>query len=85
MKRTFQRLARRGAEALGALAIVLPATAWAAHVAPITLRDATGAAITTGSTAPVSTEKTCGACHAAQWSTITQSYHFQQGRTNGGG
>ncbi|HEY6100148.1 MAG TPA: hypothetical protein VIW03_11995 [Anaeromyxobacter sp.] len=85
MNRTFQRLARRGAEALAALAVALPGAAWAAHPVPITLRDATGADITVASTVPVSTEKTCGGCHGASWSTITQGYHFQQGRTNGAG
>lgn len=83
--RTFRRLARWGAEALAALAVVLPAAAWGAHPTNITLRDATGAAITAGSTVPVSTERTCGGCHASQWATITQGYHFQQGRTNGAG
>ncbi len=85
MKRTFQRLARWGAEALAALAVTLPAAAWAAHPYPITLKDATGADITATSTAPVSSERTCGGCHASQWPTITQGYHFQQGRTNGAG
>lgn len=85
MTRTYERLARWGAEALAALAVALPAAAWAAHPVPITLKDATGADITSASTVPVSTEKTCGGCHAASWSTITQGYHFQQGRTNGAG
>jgi mono/diheme cytochrome c family protein len=85
MNRTFQRLARWGAEALAALAVALPAAAWAAHPVPITLKDASGTAIAAGSTAPISTERTCGGCHGAEWATVTQGYHFQQGRTNGAG
>ena len=85
MNRTYRRLARWGAEALAALAVALPATAWAAHPTSITLKDATGANITAASTVPVSTERTCGGCHSGMWSTITQGYHFQQGRTNGAG
>ena len=37
MNRTYQRLARWGAEALAALAVALPAAAWAAHPTGITL------------------------------------------------
>jgi hypothetical protein len=86
MRRTCEGLARRGAEALAALAVLLPVTAWAAHTGgDVTLRDAAGNAITAASTAPVSTEQTCGRCHASLWPTITQGYHFQQGRTNGAG
>jgi hypothetical protein len=48
--------------------------------APIVLRDAAGNAIQRGSTTPYSPERTCGGCHDV--ATITQGYHFQQGRTN---
>jgi hypothetical protein len=85
MERTFTGIGRWGAKALSALALVLPAMGWAAHPTNITLRDASGAAITTASTTAVSMERTCGGCHAAEWATITQGYHFQQGRTNGAG
>jgi hypothetical protein len=46
----------------------------------ILLKDAAGDALAPGSTAPYSPEKTCGGCHDV--ATITQGYHFQQGRTN---
>lgn len=85
MERTFTGVARWGARVLSALALVLPATSWAAHPIGITLKDASGTDITAASTTPVSTERTCGGCHAAEWATITQGYHFQQGRTNGAG
>jgi hypothetical protein len=85
MTHMWTNLAGWGARALAAMAVALPAAAWAAHPFPITLKDVNGAGITAASTTPVSTEKTCGLCHAAQWATITQGYHFQQGRTNGAG
>lgn len=44
----------------------------------ITLKDRQGNPIPVGSTAPYSTEKTCGGCH--DFSLITQGYHFQQGK-----
>jgi hypothetical protein len=85
MERTLTRAARWAARALSAAALALPALALAAHPLPITLKDASGAELTAASTTPVSTEQTCGACHASQWATITQGYHFQQGRTDGAG
>jgi hypothetical protein len=87
MRRTSTGLARWGARALSALALALPAFTWAAHPIPITLKDASGADITAASTTPVSVERTCGTagCHGDRWSTITQGYHFQQGRTDGAG
>lgn len=80
MTETRNRLARWGARALAALAITLPAAAWAAHPGGnVTLRDAAGTPVAT-SGLPYSPERTCGGCHDV--ATIAQGYHFQQGRTN---
>jgi hypothetical protein len=48
---------------------------------PVVLRDAAGNPIQRGSLVPYSPQQTCGGtCHDV--ATITQGYHFQQGRTN---
>ncbi len=49
----------------------------------IVLKGFDGSPLTTESKLPYSPKKTCGACH--DYDQITKSYHFQQGRTDGGG
>jgi hypothetical protein len=76
------RLARWGGRTLAALAVALvPAAGHAAHPFAVPLRDGTGAVLDAASTAPYSPERSCGGCH--DFATITQGYHFQQGRTDG--
>lgn len=47
---------------------------------PIPLRDSFGQWIEIGSTTPYSSRQTCGGCHDLP--TITNGFHFQQGRTD---
>jgi hypothetical protein len=61
----------------------LTSTTHHATTADIILKDGGGNPIARGSTTPYSPEQTCGGCHDV--ATITQGYHFQQGRTNADG
>ena len=72
---------RAGLAALAALALGSPAAVLAAHPVAVTLRDAQGNPVASGSTVPYSPGRSCGGCHDV--ALITQGYHFQQGRTDG--
>ena len=50
---------------------------------PIVLLDSEGNEIASESSVPYSPKKTCGECH--DYDTITNAYHFQQGRTDADG
>jgi hypothetical protein len=80
MNPNSSRLARWGARAIAALALALPAATWAAHPFDVALVDDQGESVAT-SGRPYSPVRSCGGnCH--DFPTITQGYHFQQGRTN---
>ena len=50
---------------------------------PIVLRDHEGNEISLESNTPYSPKNTCGECH--DYDSITNAYHFQQGRTDADG